>query len=1042
LFLKLTYSLDNLKIILNINLIISFKKENMPSKNNPSTFLKSYSSLLLLLLVSVGLVSPTQAFAVVKSTPTINIACSANPIAVHSATTCTAIVTGNGTDSLDGDKITFSTSGLGSFVPANKKCTLLGDANSANCSVTYTGSAVGTTTHIIGGTFPSNTKYNSVSTNTVLTVTKTILTVSSITASNKVYDGNTLATVITSSAALSGIFTGEVVTLDSSGVSGLFSDKNVGTSKTVTVFGLAITGADSGNYTLTQPTATADITPKSLAVIATGISKVYDTTTNASVSLSSDKLGGDEVTLSGTASFADANVGTDKAISVIDIAISGGTDASNYALSNTTANATANITQESATIALDKSNLSRIYNKTSQEVLVLSTTPASLSYSLTYNGLTTLPQAVGSYDVVASITDPNYSGSDTATLAITPLSLSMSGVTVSNKIYDNTTDAAVCTSGSTLNNLIEGDDVSFTNTATATFSDKNVGTDKTVTITGVSLTGTDSGNYSLTQPSATATITAKELTVSGVTANKVYDGNATATLDLLSASLVGVIETNEVMLATTSAEGVFADKVATTSKSVNVSGLTITGADSGNYTLTQPLVIADITPRSLTFTAIAENKVYDGTDTASTTLSGDMVSGDDIVASSISSLFADANVGTDKIVTIHGIAIIGADVANYSLSSTTATTSANITTRPVTITADNKSKFYGDTDPSLTSQITSGSLAGDDTVTGSLNRVAGENVGTYDITQGDLTLSSNYDLTFVPGNFVIEIGSSNSSVVMMTTLNEGESSLSATIPTQTNNSANVNGVLVTVSIPAGTVVTGPLTWNGGIDFPTVATSFTSPTADPGFLIDSLLAVEIGAGDTPLTFSRAIRIVFAGQSGKLVGWSRGGVFTKITETCSSDDQESADTLDSGSDCRINSESDLVVWTKHFSSFITYQQVPKPIERSSNGPIFFAGSGGGVIAPRITNSSNTPPPAPTNSTTGGGAIRSLAQFVKQVTVAKNPANSQVSFGGGSGGSIATTSTTTKSLTKKPSLQAAVANTKLPNIFQRIFKWVFRR
>jgi MBG domain (YGX type)/Bacterial Ig-like domain (group 3)/Galactose oxidase, central domain len=83
------------------------------------------------------------------------------------------------------------------------------------------------------------------------------------------------------------------------------------------------------------------------------------------------------------------------------------------------------------------------------------------------------------------------------------------------------------------------------------------------------------------------------------------------------------------------------------------------------------------------------------------------------------------------------------------------TVSQTVQTRSVTVTADAKSKNYGDTDPALTYQITSGSLAAGDSFTGALTRVAGENVGTYAIQQGTLALNSNYALTFVGANLTI-----------------------------------------------------------------------------------------------------------------------------------------------------------------------------------------------------------------------------------------------------------------------------------------------
>src|SRR6185369_14083381 len=91
-----------------------------------------------------------------------------------------------------------------------------------------------------------------------------------------------------------------------------FNDKNVGTAKTVSVSGISIAGTDAGNYTFnTTASTTADITPKALTISATGINKVYDGTTAATVTLSDDRVAGDVFTDSyTTATFADKNVGT------------------------------------------------------------------------------------------------------------------------------------------------------------------------------------------------------------------------------------------------------------------------------------------------------------------------------------------------------------------------------------------------------------------------------------------------------------------------------------------------------------------------------------------------------------------------------------------------------------------------------------------------------------------------------------------------------------------------------------------------------------
>jgi MBG domain (YGX type) len=97
--------------------------------------------------------------------------------------------------------------------------------------------------------------------------------------------------------------------------------------------------------------------------------------------------------------------------------------------------------------------------------------------------------------------------------------------------------------------------------------------------------------------------------------------------------------------------------------------------------------------------------------------------------------------------------------ANYSgdldhdLSSGNETVSVNA--RPVTVIADPQSKIYGNSDPGFDYQISLGTLVPGDNFAGALSRDAGEDVGTYTITQGTLTLGSNYNLTYVPADLTI-----------------------------------------------------------------------------------------------------------------------------------------------------------------------------------------------------------------------------------------------------------------------------------------------
>src|SRR5204862_1762936 len=131
------------------------------------------------------------------------------------------------------------------------------------------------------------------------------------------------------------------------------ADKNVGTAKTVSVSGISISAAGTANYTLSLHDALpiSNITAAPLTVSATGVNKVYDGNTTATVTLSDNHIGSDVVTLAYTgASFADKNVGTAKTVSVSGISISGA-GAANYSLSNTTATTTADITAAPLTVS-------------------------------------------------------------------------------------------------------------------------------------------------------------------------------------------------------------------------------------------------------------------------------------------------------------------------------------------------------------------------------------------------------------------------------------------------------------------------------------------------------------------------------------------------------------------------------------------------------------------------------------------------------------------------------------------------------------------
>src|SRR5262249_40458458 len=154
------------------------------------------------------------------------------------------------------------------------------------------------------------------------------------------------------------------------------------------------------------------------------------------------------------------------------------------------------------------------------------------------------------------------------------------------------------------------------------------------------------------------------------------------------------------------------------------------GSDT-NYSLVLSNGTLTVTAEAITVAADAQSKVYGDADptltyqiTSGALLPGDSLSGNLIRASGES-------IGAYAIQ--QGTLDAG---TNYTL--TFISTNLTINARPITVTAGAQNKTYGDADPALTSQITSGSLVGTDSLSGSLSRVAGENTGLYGIQQGTL----------------------------------------------------------------------------------------------------------------------------------------------------------------------------------------------------------------------------------------------------------------------------------------------------------------
>lgn len=497
-------------------------------------------------------------------------------------------------------------------------------------------------------------------TTTLSTSYTLIITPLSITATgnNKTYDRTTAATV-----TLVGTISGDVVT---SPTSSTFADKIVENGKTITISG-SITGTDSANYRLTSTTATANITPYGLTVNTTN--KVYDANTNANVTITSNPLSNDTVTVT-SANFINKNVSTSKTINII-------LSNPNYIVVGTPV---ASITKLSIIAVGDD----KVYNANEIATVTLSgvisgdnvTIPnarfsdkvADTNKSITITGSIGGTDG-GNYQLITTVITAN----------ISKLSINAIG---NDKIYDGTTNATVILDGILANDFVVA--------PSATFNNKLVAANKNVTITGT-ISGIDSRNYILSNTQTSASIT--KLSITAIGNNKVYNGNTDTTV-----TLTGIILGDNVTAPTAS----FADKRAAINKIVTISG-TIGGNDSENYSLINNTTTANIS--KLSITANGTSKIYDSTTDTIITLVG-VLSGDNVSAPTAS--FIDKVVGNNKSITITGL-MTGSDIENYTITSVT---TASISQLNITFSVDDKAY-----DRNTTATILLNGILNNDTVT-------------------------------------------------------------------------------------------------------------------------------------------------------------------------------------------------------------------------------------------------------------------------------------------------------------------------------------
>ena len=533
-----------------------------------------------------------------------------------------------------------------------------------------------------GGGLASN--YSLASSSTTANISPLSLSISAPSASNKTYDGLTTATV--SAGSLSGLVGSQTLNVSATGT---FDTKNVGTGKSVNVAYTLSDGSNGGlasNYALASGSTTADVTAATLSITApTATNKTYDGNNNITVSAGtlSGFVGSETVTTTATGTTSDGNAGTGKYVTVV-YNLADGTNgglASNYALANGAASVdiSRKVLSMSSISAADKTydgNTNASITASGLSGFVGSETVTALSQGAfsdanagtNKNVSISFALADGTNGGIAS----NYQlASVTRQADINAKALSISGTSVSDKVYDATTTATV--SAGTLSGFMASEQLSLT--ATGTFSSAAVGTGKTVSIAYGLSDGANGGlasNYSLSDETLVADISARNLTISGANiASKIYDATDAASV-LSFGTLNNIAGSDDVSLNTSGASAKF-NNVNAGTQNVTITGLSLSGTSASNYNFTLPNITGLISRKALQISGTSvSDKAYDGNRQATIdfgTLSGFV--GLETVEVDGTALFDSAQPGNNKSVLVSYVLKNGANgglSSNYSLT--------------------------------------------------------------------------------------------------------------------------------------------------------------------------------------------------------------------------------------------------------------------------------------------------------------------------------------------------------------------------------------
>ncbi len=523
------------------------------------------------------------------------------------------------------------------------------------------------------------------------------------------------------------------------------------------LYNITPSGLSSNNYSVTYEDGVLTITPRLLTINNfVVVDKIYDATTSvATVSIEDDRLNGDELSYTYSASFDDKNVGN-KLISIKNIAIASGDDKDNYTLTQTEGFTNANILAKPLNVEGSIDVLDKVYDGTNlanidssalsldgiigNEVVEISSLKTSFEEALVDNfkKVSLVEVNLSGEDSSNYYTNLENSPEDLAN--ITPKELTIT-VEDEEKIYgQEDPEYNVSYTG-----FIDGKDKNILNGEL----DISRELGEEVGMYLISAQGLTNNNYDISYASGELDITPKDLLVTVNDEAKIYGEEDPEYSVIYNEFIEGENEDDLVGRLVFERES---------NENVGSYQVSASGLVSDNYNITYLNGSLGITKRDLSITAIASDILYgDQSPSVDLEYNGFIFEEDESVLDNTSFVLGTTYTQGDNVGSYQTTIELGeASDNNYTFGPLNSS-DFDIQKKDLEISVPDYYKYINHSDPEFEIEVTG--LIPQDTVanlSGDLliEREEGEVSGTYIITASGLS-SDNYNISFVDGNLII-----------------------------------------------------------------------------------------------------------------------------------------------------------------------------------------------------------------------------------------------------------------------------------------------